>query len=48
MQKESYEKLEMEIVEFDMDQVHMDNMSGIAPDSDPDADDDKAVWTGYY
>ncbi|WP_456081169.1 hypothetical protein [Mediterraneibacter sp.] len=48
MKKESYEKLEMEIMEFDMDQVHMDNMSGIAPDSDPDAGSDEGKWTPYF
>lgn len=48
MKKESYEKLEMEIVEFNMDQIHMDNISGIAPDSDPDAGSGEGIWTAYY
>ena len=43
MKKESYEKLEMEVIAFD--KIHMDT-SGIAVDDREDADE--GIWTGYY
>lgn len=46
MKKESYEKLEMEVIAFD--KIHMDtsSTSGIAVDDREDADE--GIWTGYY
>lgn len=46
MKKESYEKLEMEVIA--LDKIHMDtsSTSGIAVDDREDADE--GIWTGYY
>ena len=46
MKKDSYEKLEMEVIAFD--KIHMDtsSTSGIAVDDREDADE--GIWTGYY
>lgn len=46
MKKESYEKLEMEVIAFD--KIHMDttSTSGIAGDGSEDTDE--GIWTGYY
>ncbi len=47
MKKESYEKLEMEVIAFD--KIHMDDTtftSGIAGDGSEDTDE--GIWTGYY
>ena len=46
MKKESYDKLEMEVIAFD--KIHMDttSTSGIAGDGSEDTDE--GIWTGYY
>lgn len=47
MKKESYEKLEMEVIAFD--KIHMDDTTGTSGITFDDSEDaGEGIWTGYY
>lgn len=45
MKKENYEKLEMDVMDFGMNEIYMDES---AVNDDYASESDEGIWTGYY